>query len=119
MSRRGRAHIDVEHLDQDAAAVVVGDDPLGDVADELADRVGGLLADGTPHVVVEFAGGILNSKLLDALVRASAHQPAGTSGIAVVAPPRYVHQMLLVSEAGGPLLLADSREDALEALRES
>jgi hypothetical protein len=117
MSRRGRAHIDVEHLDDRAAAVVVGDDPLGDVADELADRVGGLLSDGTEHVIVEFAGGILNSKLLDALVRASARQFAG-SGIAVVAPPRYVHQMLLVSEAGGPLLLADSREEALEALRD-
>jgi hypothetical protein len=116
MPGRHRGPIGVERLDERTAAVTVGDDPLGGGADELAGLVGGLLADGITNVVVEFDGAILNSKLLDALVRASSGQPPGAGGIAVIAPPGYVRQMLLVSEAGGVVLLADSREEALEAL---
>ena len=109
--------IAVERLDERSAAVVVGSDPLGDGADELADCVGSLLEDGTSRVIVEFDGSLLNSKLLDALVRAAARQPQGVpGGVAVIAPPSYVHQMHLVSATGGPVLLADTRDDALDAL---
>ena len=113
---RGDAHIEVERVDDRTAAVTVHDDPLGATADRLADLVTGLLADGTDRVVVDFAGaGLLNSKLLDALVRASS--VAGQrGGIAVVAGQGYVRQVLEISETGGVGLLADSREEALEAV---
>ena len=111
------AEISVERLDERSAAVVVGLDPLGDGANDLAECVGSLLENGTNRVVVEFDGSLLNSKLLDALVRAASRQPAGQpGGVAVIAPPSYVHQMHLVSATGGPVLLADTRDDALEAL---
>ena len=107
--------IAVEELDANTAVVTVVDDPLGDSSSQLAERVGGLLTEGTLRIVVEFGGGIVNSKLLDALVRAS-RVGGANGGIAVVAPPGYVRQMLLVSEVGGVLLLADTREEAIEAL---
>ena len=107
--------IAIEDVDDSTAIVTVLDDPLGDSSAQLADRVGGLLTEGTLRVVVEFGGGIVNSKLLDALVRAS-RRGGPQGGIAVVAPPGYVRQMLLVSELGGVLLLADTREEAIEAL---
>ncbi len=116
---RRDVEIVVERIDDRSAVVTVGTDPLGDGADELADCIGSLLENGTDRVVIEFDRSLLNSKLLDALVRAAARQPAGTrGGVAVVAPPSYVHQMHLVSATGGPVLLADTRDDALEALAE-
>ena len=113
------AEIVVEQIDERSVSVTVGSDPLGDGADELAECVGRLLEKGNTRVVVEFDGSLLNSKLLDALVRAAARQPTGEpGGVAVIAPPSYVHQMHLVSATGGPVLLADTRDDALEALGE-
>jgi len=106
----------VERIDADTAAVRVAPDALGWIADELYDEVVGLLEGGTCRIVVEFVDdGVLNSKLLDALVRASS--VAGQrGGIAVVAGQGYVRQVLEISETGGVVLLADSREEALEAV---
>lgn len=113
--------ITVRRIDPRTATVTVGNDPLGAAADELADVVAALMQDGTEDVVVEFAGsGLLNSKLLDGLVRASGRRPPrGGGGIAVVISAGYARQMLSISEAGGVLVLADSRDEALELLRES
>jgi hypothetical protein len=111
---RPSVRIDVERLDDRTMAVTVGNDPLGDGAAGLYDCVTGLIEGGTSRIVVEFAGSILNSKQIDALVRASG--AAGEGAIAIVAPPGYIQQMLEVGEPGGPVLLADTREDALEAL---
>jgi hypothetical protein len=108
--------IDVERLDERTVVVAVGEDPLGDSAAELFECVCGLLDDGVARIVVEIAGAILNSKLVDSLVRASGHRSAAGGGIAIIAPPGYVQQMVEVSETGGPLLLADTRDDALAAL---
>ena len=57
-----------------------------------------------------------HAKLLDALVRASAGQDPRKGGIAVVAEADYIRQMLEISETGGVVLLAENREEALEAL---
>jgi hypothetical protein len=115
----GNAGIEVEHLGDGTVAVTVPSDPLGTSAGDLARVVGELVEGRDVNIVVDFAGGgLLNSKLLDALVRASARQTPGSGGIAVVVPQSYARHMLTVSAAGGVLLLASSREEALEALRE-
>jgi hypothetical protein len=111
---RPSVRIDVDRRDERTVAVTVGNDPLGDGSSALFECVTGLIEGGTARIIVEFAGSILNSKQIDALVRASG--AAGDSAIATVAPPDYVQQMLVVGEPGGPVLLADTREDALEAL---
>jgi hypothetical protein len=116
VSPRRRLPIDVERLDERTVAVAIADDPLGETAAELFDCVRRLLDNGVTRIVVEAAGTILNSKLVDALVRAAGHPSAAGGGIAIVAPPYYVHQMVEVSESGGPLLLVDTRADALDAL---
>jgi anti-anti-sigma regulatory factor len=110
--------VSVEQIDERTAVVIVAGDPLGAAADELGSCVGSLLDDGVVCVVVDFSRlPVLNSKLLDALVRASARQPAiGPGGIAVVTGQGYVRQILEISETGGVVLLAETREDALEAL---
>jgi hypothetical protein len=115
----GDTGIEVEDLGDGTAGVTVPMDPLGASAEELARVVGDLVEGRAQNVVVDFTGaGLLNSKLLDALVRASARQIPGTGGIAVVVAQSYARHMLTVGEAGGLLLLAGSREEALEALRE-
>jgi len=115
----GSAGIEVQSLEDGTVCVTVPSDPLGATADELARVVGELVEGHDVDVIVDFAGaGLLNSKLLDALVRASAKQTPGTGVIAVVVSEGYARHMLTVSEAGGVLLLAGSREEALEVLRE-
>jgi hypothetical protein len=115
----GWSGITVEHLVDGITAVTVHSDPLGTNADELAAVVTELVDGRDMNVVVEFTGpGLLNSKLLDALVRASARQAPGTGGIAVVLAAEYARHMLTISEAGGVLLLAASRQEALDALKE-
>ena len=114
MPGRPSVQIDVDRLDDRTVAVTVSNDPLGDGASGLYECVSSLIESGTSRIIVEFAGSILNSKQIDALVRASG--ATGDGAIAIVAPPDYVQQMLVVGEPGGPVLLADTREDALEAL---
>ena len=107
-----------ERIDASTAVVVVEGDPLGMSADALADGLSALDAEGIVHLVVDFSSlPVLNSKLLDALVRASRRQQPATGAIAVVAGHGYVGHMLEISETGGLVLLADSREEALEVLR--
>lgn len=116
MSRPGE-YLWIERVGERTAVISVTGDPLGGAADELAAAVAELFTDGIPCVVVDFSRmQVLNSKLLDALVRASASQDAEAGGIAVVAGHDYVRQLLEISATGGLVLLADSREDALEAL---
>ena len=107
-----------ERLDDRIAVVVVEGDTLGFSADALGEELGALGAEGIENLVVDFSGlPVLNSKLLDALVRASRGQTTGSGAIAVVAGHGYVGHMLEISETGGLVLLAESREEALEVLR--
>ena len=109
--------VSVEHVDDRTAVVVLRGDTLGLAADELATALRSLVGDGARRVVVDFSRlAVLNSKLLDALVRASRDQDVGQGGIAVVTGHGYVGQMLEISETGGLVLLADTREEALEIL---
>jgi hypothetical protein len=56
---------------------------------------------------------LLNSKLLDGLVRVAAEVDCG---LAVVTGTGYVRHMLEIGASGGVLLVATTREEALEAL---
>ena len=107
-----------ERLDAGTAVVVVEGDTLGLSADALGDELALLAVDGIGHVIVDFSRlPVLNSKLLDVLVRASRDQSPGSGAIAVVAGHGYVGHMLEISETGGLVLLADTRDEALDVLR--
>lgn len=111
------AGLSIDRASSRTTVVTVHGDPLGSLADELASTVGELLGGGSQSIVVDFSTlPVLNSKLLDALVRASAAQRPGPGGIAVVAGDAYVRQVLEISETGGPILIAESQAEALEAL---
>ena len=108
--------LEIERVSPRATVVTVRGDPLGALADDLAATVTRLLGE-TPWVVVDLSElPVLNSKLLDALVRASAAADPRRGGIAMVAGASYVQQMLEISETGGVVLLADSRAEALETI---
>ncbi len=62
---------------------------------------------------------LLNSKLLDTLVRAAGDlDPRRGEGLAVITETGYVQTMLEIAAPGGLVLLASSRDEALEALGE-
>jgi len=107
-----------ERLDGQIAVVSVEGDTLGLSADGLGTELGALAADGVARMVVDFSSlPVLNSKLLDALVRSSRDQGSDGGAIVVVAGHGYVGHMLEISETGGLVLLADTRDEALEILR--
>ena len=108
----------VEHVGDDVAVVAVERATLGPDASVLTETLEQLIAEGNPRIVVDLSGGALvNSKLLDALVRVSGRiDPRAGEGIAVVTGTSYVRQLLEIGASGGLLLLASTRDEALEAL---
>jgi anti-anti-sigma regulatory factor len=109
----------VEHLEDQIALVALERTTLGPDAPLLAETLEALIADGHPRVVVDLSGApLVNSKLLDALVRVSAKtDPRAGELIAVVTGTNYVRQLLEIGAGGGVLLVAATREEAVEALR--
>lgn len=110
--------VSVEPVREGTACVSVGGDVRrGEGARELEDILDGLIAGGTTRILVDLSAvQFLNSKLLDTLVRVSARIHPRDGGVAVIAAQTYVRHMLEVTEAGGVLLLEDSRDAALAAL---
>lgn len=108
----------VEDVDDTTAVVVVTGLTHGPDASRLAELLEGLIAQGHVRLVVDLTDSeLLNSKLLDALVTVSGLlDPRQGEGLAVVSDTNYVRQMLEIGATGGFLLLADSRDEALEAL---
>jgi len=108
----------VEHLPDRVAVVSLERTTLGPDATLLTEMLDALISDGHPRIVVDLTGThLVNSKLLDALVRVSARiDPRAGEGIAVVTGTGYVRQLLEVSASGGVLLLARTRDEAIEAL---
>jgi anti-anti-sigma regulatory factor len=92
----------------------------GTDAGPLAELLEELLAEGQRKIVVDLrAPQLLNSKLLDALVRVSDKlDPRRGEGIAVVTETGYVATMLEIAASGGLLILAASLDEALDALAE-
>ena len=99
------------------AVVTVDGVTQGPDADQLAAALRTLVDDGCTQLVVDLSDcPLLNSKVLDALVRVSGElDPSCGGGLAVVTDTSYVRHMLEISATGGVLLLAGSREEALGA----
>jgi stage II sporulation protein AA (anti-sigma F factor antagonist) len=107
----------IEQLDERTACVAItGNVKMGEPA-RLEQLLRSLLVAGVRRFVVDLSEvPFLNSKLLDTLVRVSAAIDPADGGVAVITAQTYVKHMLEITEAGGVLLLEDSREAALAAL---
>ncbi len=107
----------VEPIDDRTACVtVIGNVEMGEPA-RLEELLCSLVVAGTRRIVVDLSSvPFLNSKLLDTLVRISASIDPREGGVAVLTAQTYVRHMLEVTEAGGVLLLEDSKDAALAAL---
>lgn len=107
----------VEELDEHTAVVVV--DQTSVWSGEDLDRVfADLKATGHRRLIVDASGArLLNSKVLDALVRCAADlDPREGAGLALITQHDYVKQIVEITATGGVLFLADSRDEALDAL---
>jgi anti-anti-sigma regulatory factor len=109
---------DVERIDGRTAVITLRRSAGHELGAEVARLLAALRADGVSRLVVDLRGPqLLNSKVLDALVRAAADlDPRAGAGLAVITEQQYVRTILEVTETGGLLFLAESREEAFEAL---
>lgn len=108
----------VERLGDAVSVIAVTATTHAGDASVLAETLDGLLAEGRSRIVVDLSGArLVNSKLLDVLVRAAADlDPRRGEGIVVVTGADYVRHMLEISATGGLLLVAESRAEALATL---
>lgn len=118
MAGAGSTPFIVEHVDGVAVVALAGA-THGPDAETLSETLGDLIAAGGARVVVDLSGThLVNSKLLDTLVRVSGRMdPRKGEAIVVVTGADYMRHMLEISAEGGLLLLAESRDEAIEILR--
>jgi hypothetical protein len=109
---------DVERVDQHTAIITLHATSGTSAGEQIRQLLAGLIADGIGRLVVDLRHPqMLNSKVLDALVRASADlDPRTGSGLAVITEQQYVRTILEITATGGMLFLAESRAEALAAL---
>jgi hypothetical protein len=109
---------DVELVDDRTAIVTLRSAAVMSAGDDVARVLAELNAQGIDRLVIDLRNPqMLNSKVLDALVRGAAGlDPRRGAGIAVITEQQYVRMILEVTETGGLLFLAEDRDDALEAL---
>ena len=109
--------VSVDQIDERTACIsVTGNVEMGQPA-EFEDMLRSLIAQGSTRLVVDLSEvPFLNSKLLDTLVRISAGIEPKSGGVAVLTGHGYVKHMLEVTEAGGVLILEESKDAALAAL---
>ena len=115
---RGSTPFIVERVDEEVSVVALSGATHAPDAEVLGATISDLVASGRSRVVVDLSGAYLvNSKLLDALVQASASiDPRKGEAIVVVTGADYMRHMLEISAEGGVLLLADTRGEALVQL---
>lgn len=106
--------------DGDVAVVALAGATHGPDAAVLSETLSDLIAGGRGRVVVDLSGThLVNSKLLDTLVRVSGGlDPRKGEAMVVVTRADYMRHMLEISAEGGVLLLADTRDEALLQLRD-
>ena len=109
--------VSVERIDERTACIsVTGNVEMRDPA-KLEELLRSIVVAGCTRLIVDLSDvPFLNSKLLDTLVRISAGIDPADGGVAVLTAQTYVKHMLEVTEAGGVLLLEDSKDAALAAL---
>ena len=107
----------VEEVEDDTAVVTVEVTNVWS-GEEIEAVFAELRATGRTRIVVDASSApLVNSKILDALVRCAADlDPRDGAGLALVTRLDYVKQILQVSMTGGFVFLADTREEALEML---
>ena len=117
MAGAGPTPFVVERVD-DVAVVALASATHGPDAEVLSETLGDLIAGGGARVVVDLSGThLVNSKLLDTLVQVSGRlDPRRGEAIVVVTGADYMRHMLEISAEGGLLLLAESRDEAMETL---
>ena len=109
---------EIEEIGTDTAVITVrGETDLWS-GPEIDDVLLKLKRDGRRRIVVDAsAAAWVNSKVLDVLVRCAADlDPRDGAGLAVITSQSYVKQILEITATGGVLLLAETREEALDAL---
>ncbi len=108
----------VELVDERTAIVTLRSAAVMSAGDDVSRVLAELSAQGIDRLVIDLRNPqMLNSKVLDALVRGAAGlDPRRGAGIAVITEQQYVRMILEVTETGGLLFLAEDRDDALEAL---
>jgi anti-anti-sigma regulatory factor len=112
------AAYDTERVDPQTAVVTVRAAAGIASGQEVFELLAGLKAAGVRRLVVDLrTPQMLNSKVLDALVRAAADlDPRDGAGLAVITEQQYVRTILEITADGGLLFLAESRDEALDAL---
>jgi anti-anti-sigma regulatory factor len=114
----GSGRHDVERVD-DRTAFITLHAEAGTAAGRHVDALlAELREQGVNRVVVDLRGPqMLNSKVLDALVRGARDlDPRDGAGLAVITEQQYVRTILEITATGGMLYLAESRDEALDAL---
>jgi anti-anti-sigma regulatory factor len=109
---------DVERLDGRTAVITLHAEAGTAAGAQVRDLLADLIAEGVDRFVVDLRGPqMLNSKVLDALVRGAAGlDPRAGAGLAVITEQQYVRTILEITATGGLLVLAESRAEALDAL---
>jgi anti-anti-sigma regulatory factor len=107
----------IEEVDDQTAVVTIETTHVWTGA-EIDGVFAELRAAGRKRIVVDASSApLVNSKVLDALVRCAADlDPRDGAGLALVTRLDYVKQILQVSTTGGFVFLADTRDEALEVL---
>ena len=111
----------IEEIGSDTAVITVSGRTDLWSGPQIDDVLADLKRDGRRRIVVDASEAAwLNSKVLDALVRCAADlDPRDGAGLAVVTNQSYIKQVLEITATGGVLFLADSRDEALDALPRS
>jgi anti-anti-sigma regulatory factor len=109
---------EVERIDDRTAIVTLRTEAGTDAGTHITEVLNDLREQGVNRLVIDLRSPqMLNSKVLDALVRAAKdHHPRDGAGLAVITEQQYVRTILEITATGGMLYLAESRAEALDAL---
>jgi anti-anti-sigma regulatory factor len=109
---------DVELIDDRTAIITLHPEAGTAAGEHVRTLLQDLFAQGVNRLVVDLRGPqMLNSKVLDALVRGARDlHPRDGAGLAVITEQQYVRTILQITATGGMLYLAESRDEALAAL---
>jgi anti-anti-sigma regulatory factor len=108
----------VERVDERTAVIALHPEAGTAAGAQVAALLAELREQHVDRLVVDLRGPqMLNSKVLDALVRAARDlDPRTGAGLAVITEQQYVRTILQITATGGMLYLAETRDEALEAL---
>lgn len=109
---------DVQRVDDRTAVITLHAEAGTAAGTHVEQLLDDLRGQGVNRLVVDLRSPqMLNSKVLDALVRAAKDlDPREGAGLAVITEQQYVRTILQITATGGMLFLAESRDEALEAL---